>query len=125
MFVFGMVHNGICGFNDTWNDDPPFDIHEYGIDWDEYDSNLLWEHHDTNNAPNGNRANPFQTHLPHHLSHVDVPEPPSPFSANNFSIFQHQIQPLMTSSARNMILRCTLWISTLNICNQIFISECQ
>ena len=121
MFVFGMVQNGIRGYDDTPIDgDPPFNLDEFGIDWHDYNSNLLQAHHNANNPPDGDMANPFQTHLPHHFSHVDVPEAASPFSTYYFDIFQLRVQPLMSSGPRNMVSRRSLWTSALAICNEIF-----
>ncbi|KAG6906726.1 hypothetical protein DXG01_012416 [Tephrocybe rancida] len=53
MFVFGMIENGVRGWNPSDDNSPPFDVSEYGIDWNDYDNEGLRDHHDAHNATDG------------------------------------------------------------------------
>ncbi|KAG6852689.1 hypothetical protein C0991_009875 [Blastosporella zonata] len=120
MFVFGMIHNGVRGLEVGAEPSPLIDLSEFGIDWDDYNSHHLREHHDSHNTPDGDPLNPFQMHLPHYLSHVEVPQPASPFSVAHFECFVNHIGPLQAVASRNMISRRQLWTSTLQLCHHIY-----
>lgn len=123
MFVFGMIQNGVRGLDEIPEHIPSFDLSEFGVDWNDYDNNNLRNHHDAHNSPDGDPSNPFQTHLPHHLSHVEVPQPQSPFSVDQYAIFNHNLAPLSVSTCRNMASRRSLWTLALQLCNNIFAIE--
>ena len=125
MFFFGMIQNGMRGLPGIQEpaDEPIEDIDSYGIDWEVYDDPHLLAHHNEQNRQEAIDAldpNPFRKHLPHHLSHVEVEEAPSPFTDLELDIFDHELQQLPFYESNSMDSRRLLWRSALEICEDIY-----
>lgn len=120
MFVFGMIQQGVRGMQMNEEDDN-IDHDSYGIDWEDYENPLYRDHHFTYNTADRDTDNPFQTHPPLHMSHIEVEEPTSPFDIATMNIFATHIHNLPFYHAQDMDSRRLLWISALQICNEIFV----
>jgi hypothetical protein len=129
MFVFGMIQNGMRGlseFDEDLEDEDIQDIDSYGIDWMDYHDDTLIAHHDAENRPDladpvdSAETNPFRAHHPHHLSHIKVEKPNCPFSPRQLLLFQHRLEQLSCFGTNVMDGRRLLWISALQICNDIY-----
>ncbi|KAG6871327.1 hypothetical protein C0995_006027, partial [Termitomyces sp. Mi166 len=73
MFVFGMIQQGVRGM-EMFEDDN-VNANSYGIDWEDYENPIYHNHHLSYNGSDHNIENPFQTHPPFHMSHIEVEEP--------------------------------------------------
>lgn len=125
MFVFGMIQNGVRGF-DTLNPDGDNDIVEdldaYGIDWDDYDEHAILAHHTAENRPDVDVSdlNPFKSHYPHHLSHVEVEEAHGSLNPQQLHYLQLQLEQLPHFQSNSMDSRRLVWIQALAICDRMF-----
>lgn len=124
MFVFGMMENGMRGLGRHEVEDiqlPQEQIQEYGIDWAAHDEPAIQHHHDAHNRADELAHNPFLTHQPQHLSHVQVDAPDCPFASDEeVAALDNQLRQLPYYDAHDMASRRLLWISALDICTQIF-----
>lgn len=120
MFFFGMMQNGVRGL--APNDEDIGDPVEYGIDWDDFNDPQLLAHHDQENHVNTGDSNPFSTHHPNHLSHVELEEPASPLDPHQLQYLHDQLTQLPFFQSRSMDNHCLLWISALEICDGLFSS---
>lgn len=116
LFFNGMLTSGYRGFQ-------PFDTPlsdqeavEYGIDWQDYDSPELRSHHRSHN-PQENRPEEgdYETQLPSHLSHVEVPEEISPLSPEQSSFLDFHLDRLEARWSRNVDELAAVWEYALGI----------
>ncbi|KAJ7754757.1 hypothetical protein B0H14DRAFT_2404926 [Mycena olivaceomarginata] len=132
LFFFGMIENGLRGFDgvpealaDADNDIE--DLDAYGIDWQELHDADLMAHHTEHNAEQelspDDLDNPFSNDGPHRLSHVEVLEPLCPFTPEEVAQLDTYLALDPHSQSRNMNSRRSLWISTLTFCRQLWSSR--
>ncbi|KAJ7754725.1 hypothetical protein B0H14DRAFT_2404946 [Mycena olivaceomarginata] len=86
LFFFGMIENGLRGFDSTpepTDDDHIDGLNVYGIDWEELHNADIIAHHTEHNTDQelnpDNLDNLFSNNGLHWLSHVEVLEPSYPF----------------------------------------------
>lgn len=128
LFFFGMIENGLRGFDDApvadANDDDIDDLDTYGIDWDELHNADIMAHHAEHNADQelGPEAlnNPFSNDGPHTLSHVEVQEPPCPLTPEQVDLLDAHLATNAHSQSRNMNSRRALWVDALDFCRQMY-----
>jgi len=121
LFVFGMVENGVHGLDHLQNNDDEDNLDSYGIDWDAYFDDTLQEHHTQNNQSNHiHNDNPFQTHSPRFMSHVEVKPPPSPFTPDQMALFENHVEQIPFRHATSMESRRLLWTTALVISHKLY-----
>ena len=109
MFVFGMMENGMRGLGHHEAEDI------------QLPQEAIQHHHDAHNRADELAHNPFLTHQPQHLSHVQVNAPDCPFASDEeVSALDNQLRQLPYYDAHDMASRRLLWISALDICTQMF-----
>lgn len=117
LFLQGTIEQGQrCLFLDE--EDEVGNIEEYGIDWQDLDSQRIRAHHDANNPDDLGQLNPnpFVLNQPEQLSHVDVPDTLSPFATvPQDTEFHHRLQPILNHTHADMESRRLLWIEALMI----------
>jgi len=120
MWFFGMLQNGVRGVQGT--EELPdeqmdgADLLGYGVDWAALEEERIRAHHDEfNQDPVAN--NPFMTHEPEHLSHVEVKAPTCPLTDEQLEHLDSQLNVTHTHSIAGHRLR---WITALRICQQMF-----
>lgn len=122
MFFFGMIQNGPRGIHPT--DDEDIDnVDFYGIDWEDYDNDEILEHHRQSNLEDNPNENPFISHRPERMTHVDVNEPGCPLNEEQIVYLNYQLNSLPYINTRNMDSYRLIWISALRICDAIFAAE--
>ncbi|KAJ7222140.1 hypothetical protein GGX14DRAFT_352944 [Mycena pura] len=126
LFFFGMIENGLRGFDnfpETVDDDVD-DLDTYGIDWEELHSADIMAHHIEHNADQeldpGALENPFSNDGPHKLSHVEVQEPLCPFTPDQVLLLDAHLSLNRHSQSRNMNSRQAVWIDALDFCRQLY-----
>jgi len=117
MFFFGTLENGVHGLEPPPED--AFDPASYGIDWEDYDNDIIRNHHDTENLPHAVDTNPFRAHYPLHFSHVEVEEPNCPFTLQQLDALNDNLQQLPFWGFDDMNSRRLLWMHALDICERI------
>ncbi|KAJ7224560.1 hypothetical protein GGX14DRAFT_532018 [Mycena pura] len=131
MFFFGMIENGLRGFDSdpdaSRDDDDIEDLDTYGIDWEElHNADIMAHHAEHNNdqelGPDA-LENPFSNVGPHQLSHVDVQEPLCPFTPEQVAGLDAHLALNLHSQSRNMNSRRSVWIDALSYCRQLYDSE--
>ncbi|KAJ7847325.1 hypothetical protein B0H14DRAFT_3086220 [Mycena olivaceomarginata] len=117
MFFFGMIENGVRGF-DVLDDDDVDDLDAYGVDWEDLnDPDVIAHHTEFNTDPEANEddiQNPFTNDGPHKLSHVEVIEPLCPFTQAEVGLLDAHLALSQHSTSRNMISRRAVWIDALD-----------
>ncbi|KAK0229613.1 hypothetical protein EDD85DRAFT_776109, partial [Armillaria nabsnona] len=122
-FIFGMMEKGIRGLDDIMNagvdDDTDLlsqeDLDSFGIDWEAYNHQATCSHHDENNARDSDDAfDPFATHRPEHYSHVDIDT-----LGELCPLTDEQVAQLDYYTNRDMESHGMVWISAVQICNQL------
>ncbi|KAJ7096984.1 hypothetical protein C8R43DRAFT_907761 [Mycena crocata] len=125
MFFFGMIQNGLRGFDEVpgeFDDDDIEDLETYGVDWEDLnDADIIAHHAEHNgdedlNADNVN--NPFSNDGPHTLSHVEVPL--CPFSGDQVVLLNAHLALSAHSQSRNMNSRRAVWVAALDFCRQLY-----
>lgn len=121
MYFFGMIQNGPRGLHMA--DEELDDIQGYGIDWEDYDDDRIFNHHNHANIPDNQGDNPFSTttHRPsaETLTRVDVVPPGCPLTADQIVFLDSQLELLPYFDDQGMDMRRLLWISALNICDYL------
>jgi hypothetical protein len=121
MYLFGMIQNGPRGLHIL--DEDVDDIQGYGIDWEDYDDDRIFEHHNRANIADNQGDNPFSatTHRPaaETLTRVDVIPPGCPLTFAQIEFLDSQLQLLPYFDSESMDMRRLLWISALNICDYL------
>ncbi|KAJ7230119.1 hypothetical protein GGX14DRAFT_343911 [Mycena pura] len=125
LFFFGMIENGIRGFDGAMvDDDDVEDLETYGVDWEELHSQDIIAHHAENNAEEDMSeaalTNPFSNEGPHSLSHVEVEEPLCPFSSEHVAALDDHLALNLHSLSRNMNSRRALWMDALAFCRSFY-----
>ncbi|KAJ7107451.1 hypothetical protein C8R44DRAFT_637572 [Mycena epipterygia] len=129
LFFFGMIENGLRGFDvepvvSVDEDDDVEDLDAYGIDWVDLNDADIMAHHTEFNADQelnmGDVLNPFSNEGPHQLSHVEVLEPLCPFSVDEVSLLNAHLANSPHSESRNMNSRRAVWIDALDFCRQLY-----
>lgn len=129
LFFFGMIENGLRGFDaepvvSVHEDDDIDDLDAYGIDWGDLNDADIMAHHTEFNADQelnmGDVANPFSNEGPHQLSHVEVSEPLCPLSADEVTLLNAHLANSPHSESRNMNSRRAVWIDALDFCRQLY-----
>jgi hypothetical protein len=116
MYMFGMIENGVRGIQVEDLPQPSEDdIAEYGIDWNDIDNPRTMQHHQEYNNTGDDHANPFLTNNPDQMSHIEVPMPRCPFSAEQIHYLDTQLSLLPFFSHQDMNSRRLLWIDALAI----------
>ncbi|KAJ7215910.1 hypothetical protein GGX14DRAFT_518349 [Mycena pura] len=126
MFFFGMIENGLRGFEDfpvAADDDEDVDeLDTYGVDWDDLQDPTIIAHHAQHNVDEeltpDDLHNPFSNDGPHKLSHVEVAEPLCPFTPEQVDLVDAHIAQY--PHTRNMNQRQGLWIDALDFCRQLY-----
>ena len=117
-----MLQDGARGFQplgDPMDNDE--DVAEYGIDWDAYHDQRIYDHHAISNPMDPFPRNPFVAHQPETLNVIQVDESRCPFTQEELRTFTYNIS-LLPESLRfswDMCQRKELFILSLNICKQI------
>ncbi|KAJ7433206.1 hypothetical protein B0H11DRAFT_1759248 [Mycena galericulata] len=124
MFFFGMIQNGLRGFDELPDDDEIDDLDVYGVDWDDLNDADIMAHHTEFNADQelnmDDIHNPFSNDGPHILSHVEVVEPLCPFTADQVAELNEALALSPHSEARNMNSRRAVWIDALDFCRRLY-----
>jgi hypothetical protein len=127
LFFFGMIQNGIRGFDSSAEveEEDVDDLDAYGIDWEELHSADIMAHHLEHNADQELNqkalANPFSNDAPHQLSHVEVKEPLYLFeSLDNVALLDSHLALNIHIHSRNMNSRRAVWIEALSFCRQFY-----
>ncbi|KAJ7209323.1 hypothetical protein GGX14DRAFT_535104 [Mycena pura] len=128
LFFFGMIENGLRGFDDETPvfdaDDDVDNLEEYGIDWEELHDHDILAHHTENNADEDHSPealqNPFANDGPHTLSHVEVAEPVCPLQPEHVALLDAYIDAHPHSRSRNMNSRRAVWRDALDFCRQLY-----
>lgn len=128
LFFFGMIENGLRGFDAgpeaAVDDDDVEDIDAYGIDWEELHNADIMAHHTEHNADEEVNQdaleNPFANDGPHKLSHVEVREPLCPFAPEHVQLLDAHLALNPHSESRNMNSRRAVWIEALAFCRSFY-----
>ncbi|KAF7358806.1 Integrase catalytic domain-containing protein [Mycena sanguinolenta] len=127
MFFFGMIENGLRGFEgvpEVLDDDEIENLDGYGVDWVDLSDPEVMAHHDEfNTDPELNMdsiQNPFTNDGPHQLSHVEVVEPLCPFDPAEVELLDAHLARSAHFYSRNMNSRRALWIEALDFCRQLY-----
>lgn len=75
--------------------------------------------HDTHNPDDGDPSNPFVTNNPAHLSHVEVPDPRCPLTAEQVRQLEHWLSALPSYGWDTMQACKKLWVSALHIAQHL------
>ncbi|KAJ7740479.1 hypothetical protein DFH07DRAFT_778412 [Mycena maculata] len=120
MFFFGMIENGLRGFEDApeavLDDNDVDDLETYGVDWEDLnDADIMAHHTEFNNEQelNTDVHNPFSNDGPHTLSHVEVMEPLCPFHEEQVAQLNQHLAGSQHSLSRNMNSWRAVWIDAL------------
>ncbi|KAJ6627694.1 hypothetical protein B0H10DRAFT_2161052 [Mycena sp. CBHHK59/15] len=116
LFFFGMIQNGLRGFDvlpDT--DEEIKDLDAYSIDWEELHNEDIMGHHAEHNTD----AQP-DSDGPHRLSHIEVQEPLCLFSAEDVALLDAQLAVNPHSQSCNMNSRRSVWIDALAFCRDLY-----
>ncbi|KAJ7867825.1 hypothetical protein B0H13DRAFT_2351761 [Mycena leptocephala] len=128
MFFFGMIENGLRGFDAFLvvapDDDDIDDLDAYGIDWEELHNTDIMVQHNKHNAvqeldPEA-LDNPFSNDSPHKLSHVEVQEPLCPFGPEYVGLHDAHLAHNPHSQSCNMNSRRAVWIDALSFCRSLY-----
>lgn len=127
MYTHGMVHHGIRGvFAPVVTEDPedPGDqtYEAYGVDFDELDDDRIVNHfREQNQAAEGPDAptNPFETSMPEHLSHVEIPDFRCPFDSSQLARLEALLSGLPFRHLKDERSRVLLWTTALQYCSDI------
>ncbi|KAJ6449088.1 hypothetical protein DFH09DRAFT_1256622 [Mycena vulgaris] len=128
MFFFGMIENGLRGFEDmpeeVLDDDDIDDLDAYGVDWEDLNNADIMAHYTASNADQElsmtDIKNPFSNDGPHTLSHVEVLEPLCPFSEDQVDRLNQHLALSQHSLSRNMNSRRAVWIEVLDFCRNLY-----
>ncbi|KAJ7068442.1 hypothetical protein C8F01DRAFT_978820 [Mycena amicta] len=127
MFFFGMIENGLRGFDDLGAPDAEDDVEnleEYGVDWEELHNQDTLAHHNENNPDEDQTAealqNPFSNDGPHRLSHVEVSEPPCPLSEEDLVQLNTYLETHPHMNSRSMNSRRVLWKDALSFVRNLY-----
>ncbi|KAF7335038.1 Integrase catalytic domain-containing protein [Mycena venus] len=127
MFFFGMIENGLRGFESTPEelaDDNIDDLDAYGVDWEDLnDPDVMGHHAEFNTDQELNHddiQNPFTNDGPHQLSHVEVVEPLCPFTADQVTLLNGHLALSAHSQSRNMNSRRAVWVDALEFCRRLY-----
>ncbi|KAJ6605747.1 hypothetical protein B0H10DRAFT_1820507 [Mycena sp. CBHHK59/15] len=127
MFFFGMIQNGLRGFDAVFavhDNDEVDDLDSYGVDWEDLNNTDIMAHHSEQNADQeldmADVSNPFSNEGLHKLSQVEVVEPLCPFTADQVSLLNAHLALLPHSQSWNMNSRRAVWISALNFCRHLY-----
>ncbi|KAJ7652178.1 hypothetical protein DFH06DRAFT_995510, partial [Mycena polygramma] len=128
MFFFGMIENGLRGFEDipqaSVDDEDIDDLNTYGVDWQDLNDADIMAHHTEFNADQelsmDDIQNPFSNDGPHCLSHVEVVEPPCPFTPEDVATLDAHLAIFPHSQSRNMNSRRAVWVSALQFCRDLY-----
>ncbi|KAJ7038388.1 hypothetical protein C8F04DRAFT_951132 [Mycena alexandri] len=125
LFFFGMIQNGLRGFNaDQEEEEIVEDLDAYGVDWEElHDADVIAHHmeHNTDQELDPDALeNPFSNDGPHRLSHVEVQEPLCPFSVEYVTQLDTHLVLNPHSASRNMNSRRDVWIDALDFCRHLY-----
>ncbi|KAJ7200098.1 hypothetical protein GGX14DRAFT_372433 [Mycena pura] len=127
LFFFGMIENGLRGFEDvpeaSDEDDEIDDLETYGVDWEELHDADIIAHHTEHNADEqvslDDLYNPFSNDGPHQLSHVEVAGPLCPFTPEEVVLVDAHIAQYPPT--RSMNIRRGYWIDALEFCKQLYV----
>ena len=86
------------------------------------ESNVSSHHRESNLEDNPNE-NPFISHRPERMTHVDVDEPGCPLNEEQIVYLNYQLNSLPYINTRNMDSYRLIWISALRICDAVFAAE--
>lgn len=128
MFFFGMIENGLRGFEEApqevLDDDEIDDLDAYGVDWEDLNNADIMAHHTAFNADQElnmeDIQNPFSNDGPHTLSHVEVLEPLCPFREDQVAQLNQHLALSQHSLSRNMNSRRAVWIDALDFCRNLY-----
>ncbi|KAJ7114571.1 hypothetical protein C8R43DRAFT_902987 [Mycena crocata] len=126
MFFFGMIENGLRGYDNVpaadEEDDDIDDLDTYGVDWEDlHDTNILAHHAEFNPEDDPAAAhNPFSNDGPHQLSHVEVVEPLCPFTEEQVAVLNEYLALSPHCQSRNMNSRRAVWVDALDFCRQLY-----
>ncbi|KAG1718739.1 hypothetical protein EDB19DRAFT_1649717 [Suillus lakei] len=123
MFFFGMLENGVRGFDGAEDDEAIDDPASYGIDWASIDDRRIIGHHHAHNEEDELGDNPFVTHRPHQFSEVVVPEADSPLSLEQLQFLDTQLEALAPVYSHSMDSRRLIWSMALDMCRNFFAQE--
>ncbi|KAJ7814656.1 hypothetical protein B0H13DRAFT_1664624 [Mycena leptocephala] len=118
LFFFGMIENGLRGFEDfatTLGHDDVDDRDAYGVDWDDLNNADIMQKLNMDHI-----HNPFTNDGPHQLSHVEVLELLCPFTAGQVAQLNAHLALSPQSQSRNMKIRRAIWVDALEICKNLY-----
>ncbi|KAH8804052.1 hypothetical protein DL96DRAFT_1671996 [Flagelloscypha sp. PMI_526] len=126
LFIFGMVENGIRGFElgtEPVNEDVE-DPESYGVDWQDLQNPTLLAHHQEQNPMNAEQENnPFGS-VTSHLPAVEVVPPNCPLRLEDVNTMNQTLErEFGHRGTRNMDIRRQVWVRALEICNTLGIAN--
>ncbi|KAJ7853072.1 hypothetical protein B0H14DRAFT_3085671 [Mycena olivaceomarginata] len=126
LFSFGMIENGLRGFDsapELADDDDIDDVDAYGIDWEDLHNADIMAHHTEHNADQEHNPddldNLFSNNEPHRLSHVEVSQPLCPFTLDEVADLDAHLALNPHSQSCNMTSRQSVWIDALAFCRHL------
>ncbi|KAI0315275.1 hypothetical protein OF83DRAFT_1062411, partial [Amylostereum chailletii] len=113
-------HRALFNLALTPPDDPPTLSEEeagYGVDWPERNGQYVHAS-EADECPN-RTTNPFDTHVPEHMSHIEVPDARCPLTADQISLLTAYIQTIPYIYALDMRSRAQVWDLALQYCRTL------
>ncbi|KAJ7470039.1 hypothetical protein B0H11DRAFT_1731043 [Mycena galericulata] len=123
MFTFSMFQDGPRGLErlvepiDEVVDDPQ----TYGVDWQVADDPHLMDHLLRENPQEWEEHNPFASGPETH-AHVPCEPPNSPFSREQITLLDQQLEAVVNVRSRSMGVRRLVWKEAFRICNEFYVS---
>ncbi|KAH8824843.1 hypothetical protein DL96DRAFT_1670239 [Flagelloscypha sp. PMI_526] len=123
LFIFGMVENGIRGFElgQEPEEDDITDAEVYGVDWEDLHNPTFLEHLETENPGALAEHNPFGP-LTSHLPGVEVIPPDCPLQPEQVRMLERTLEVEFDHRReRNMGIRRRVWTRALEVCNGLYV----
>ncbi|KAH8813646.1 hypothetical protein DL96DRAFT_1472606 [Flagelloscypha sp. PMI_526] len=123
LFIFGMVENGIRGFElgQEPEEDVITDPEVYGVDWEDLHNPTLLSHLEDENPGAQAESNPFGT-VTSHLPGVEVVPPDCPLQREQVRMLEETLRTEFNHRhVRNMDIRRSIWTRALGICNVLYV----
>ncbi|KAH8797805.1 hypothetical protein DL96DRAFT_1782297, partial [Flagelloscypha sp. PMI_526] len=121
LFIFGMVENGIRGFElgEEPEQDDITDAEVYGVDWEDLHNPTFLAHLEAENPSALTEHNPFGA-LTSHLPGVEVVPPDCPIQLGQVRMLKRTLEVEFDHMReRNMDIRRGIWARALEICNRL------